>query len=1012
MLNGELDANELALLRTHPQRTDIYLALPEYTTEYAGEVETAPVAGNDGVFEFDVHNLSAGLLTNCVSGMTVWIGSAPGLYDIGVARLRDSTAHGPSWDHGDGTGTLYIGTTSEIPFATPPPIQYVTVLNEFGLWPRHPYVDPVAGTVYMDRDIPHTNQHIYFDPVPVFGPHVVIELVGGTAVVAFDASLSYSCAEPASVLSYVWWCAGAVVSSPATATTNITFSTAGTYRVRLMLTATYGAITKTTTAYRYVIVHDVENPLIKAPVLESCEGDYDTGGWSYRVTLHSEATRTNIRDRQLCILVAKDWYGDTQQSIGPIAGRENIVCVGWIDGESITRSNDTGDVSFDVQGPHFWLEKMPGYPTGVDDKTSAPTAWTEIEKLTIRKGVWHFLHWRTTTTTIMDIPMLCPTWEIATPRRLATTYTPAGSLSEQLRAIADRIFARAICDRYGRIYCDVDPQITSLANRVYPDVYSQSPDMADTDWRDNITIERRTISETAIADVSGIFWSGAVAGSMALFALSPGHYYKHYGRSEKRDRLSLLDQAQATELAGLYSGWLNNEYPNVDIPFAANVRAFDIAPAMWLTMNIATGDTPRGIVWTNKRLIPRRISLERDEQSAIMLTDGTFEAETFALDGVTGDAPLLPPDPPEPPGPPDPWTPPLPENKDLVVVMTKNQIKYATDFFTSLTPTWTNIVDANLALAGTFYQVVVRTSGEAWLVTHGNGVSDKGTNGLWHCTNIIAPTPTWALICSENWIAARSSSGAGWLPTVVIESGGTVWAPVFGGFADPAYSTVGWFTGTIAGMAWGWRKFLPAWANNKYDAGQWSACATAADDIMIGMRFIGSGGGRYASLKSGVNIIANAAGSNNFPVVGLDGYLIGAANEVGPVWISPALNGGSEVYLDADGTRPIARLGATLWTDYTDQYLMTDGPVEVARPNGVDPVGAFSTASASGGSYVYVNDTSHIIWIARTASATNSKRSIAYTVDGGVNWLTKDGDFGVYNGGILTIRPVVRYLKI
>ena len=478
MLNGELTAAELALVRTHPQRTDLYLAIPTYSVIYTARVNGTP-ASTDGIYEITFDG-GAGTLTDVKAGMTMMVGSAAGLNDIGIARIRQDAALIDT--------EFQIGTTSEIDFADD---QYITITNEFGLWPRHPYVDPATGTAYMDQDIAYTNQHRYYDPVPVMGTHAVAELTGASVSIPWDASDSYSCSDEASVLSYAWTCAGAVVSTPAASTTDIVFSSAGTYLVRLVLTADYGGgITKSTIGYRYVVIYDAEHPLIKAPVLESCEGDYSAGGWSYRVTLYDECDTATIRNRALCLLVAKDWYGTTQQSIGPMIGRENIVCIGWINGESILRPNDRAGVTFEVNGPMWWLEKMEGYPTGVDDDTAPPTAWTTIEELNTRKGLWHFLHWRTTATSILDIPMIVPAWEVAAPRRLATTYTPAGSLSEQLRAIADRIFMKAVADRYGRIYCDVDPNLTEVVNRTFPDVFANSPELTEADWRDEIKIGR------------------------------------------------------------------------------------------------------------------------------------------------------------------------------------------------------------------------------------------------------------------------------------------------------------------------------------------------------------------------------------------------------------------------------------------------------------------------------------------------------------------------------------------
>ena len=52
MIAGQLETSELALLRTRPQRTQLYLAIPEYHTIYTARTDGAP-ADNDNVISVD-----------------------------------------------------------------------------------------------------------------------------------------------------------------------------------------------------------------------------------------------------------------------------------------------------------------------------------------------------------------------------------------------------------------------------------------------------------------------------------------------------------------------------------------------------------------------------------------------------------------------------------------------------------------------------------------------------------------------------------------------------------------------------------------------------------------------------------------------------------------------------------------------------------------------------------------------------------------------------------------------
>ena len=478
-------------------------------------------------------------------------------------------------------------------------------------------------------------QHVYMDPVPVIGTHAVLELPGATVSATFDASDSYPCIGIPTSYDYAWYVDNVLVSNAVSVT--IAFAATGTYVIRLEITANYivGSVVVAqpiSISVRYVIVHDKAHPLNTSFLIESKPtGDYQDGGWNYSITMHTNATEASIRDRTLVLLVARDWYGSTEQSIGPIEGAENIVCAGWIDGESLQRLNDLSTVTFDVQGPAWWLSAKRGFPTGIDDTNVAPTDWLHIQALDTRKGLFSFLHWRTTTTAVTDC------YITADNHRLASTYTPAGVLAEQLRAIAQRVNAGIVCDRYGRLFCEIDTQFIAPASRTFPVVQT----MVNRDWRDEITIRRNVVPEVGQVDLSGVYYSGDFATSNSIFSLAPGHYPKHHGANvQKVERIALDNQAEANLVAGLWLGYLNNEFPEVDTPMSSNYRAVDIAPRMFVQQNSDSSETPRGLEWNNKKLIPREVSFNYDPREALLLTDIAFEAETFSSDAVTGDPPI------------------------------------------------------------------------------------------------------------------------------------------------------------------------------------------------------------------------------------------------------------------------------------------------------------------------------------------------------------------------------------
>lgn len=630
-------AGELSSFRLDGQYAKLYLGIMQPATVGTAQISSAP-SSNDQVVNLSLKSWSWGSgYSTAEKDLLVYIGSAAGGYDKGMIRLRETLTGTPT--------SMDIGETSEIDFAVD---DYVTIVDEFNIHPKHLFIDG-SGVVYMDYDISYSDQHADADPTPVLGPlFVPVWLTGATVDVDFDGSGSWVLGD--SVDSFSWSAPGASgTSGTATATPTITYNAAGLYRVSCTVTAVNG---KTFTGYRYVRVYTAADPPITQFELESLSGSWDTGGWTGRVVLKNDATTTDIRDRALICLFAKDFYGsDGETSIGPIADRETILAIGWVSGESIEWDPEEGTVGFDIQGPQFWLQSMNGYPSGLESVSGTPDAWTEFGTLTPRKGFWHFLHWRTTLTRIIDINLTSDTTEIA------LFNASPGTLWDQLSSEAfATIFAKPACDRYGRLYVEVEPNIVPTGSRSgWPTVITATTQ----DLRRPITIERQTVKQCGLVDLSGVFYEVASSTGTPLFSLAPGHIPAWHGASiERYERVALTSQGQANTLAGLILGQRNNKYPNVSLPFACNIRLIDITPHQYVKITISAGDTERGISGTLS-MFPKTVSFSYDPNSGILLCDVQAEGETddTGAPNIDGD---VPPDPPEggnPPLPPPEWDP-------------------------------------------------------------------------------------------------------------------------------------------------------------------------------------------------------------------------------------------------------------------------------------------------------------------------------------------------------------------
>ena len=614
---------ELTLYRTSPKRTKLRAAIFQPTTMYTARInQTFP--SWDGVLEI-TYDGGSGTLANVLPDMTLLIGSSAGAHDIGIVRIRsvDSTK-------------FYIGETSGMEFADN---QFLTAVDDFGLWARHVLIDD--GESFMDGGTAYSDQHTAFDPVPIMGSHRVLKLTGATVSAVFNFSGSYALGS--SISAYSCSAPGSSSSSGMTTSTpTISWNSVGWKKVYLTLTAANG---KQFFGVRYVYIWSEASPPSRAKI-ENCREDSEDGGWSFDLTMLDDCDLTTVRDHALVILFGEDYYGNTQSNIGPIPGCENIYVVGWINSRQAINWNPVqGSVAFNVQGAQHFFRRIPAYPDGVELVSRPAAAWTEMQGLTVNKGLFHFLRWRTTATRIMDVQLTDSTFYTREVSSLAQ------NLWEQIREMAFlQVFARAGVNALGQLYIEVHPQLVPEADRDWPTVMT----IQKGDWIGEIDFDRVAGNECAQVNLKGVAVNEAGRGT-PFFSLSVGHTYTHYGEPDIQDNLLVSTQAQANSLAGLYFGWRNNPYPDIPVSFKAPVRLIDCFPRQQCAISIAAGDTPRGIAYSGA-LIPKSVELVQDADGYVH-SEVVFEAETFEAPSVNGDVPgsgdvSVPPTPPLPPLPP------------------------------------------------------------------------------------------------------------------------------------------------------------------------------------------------------------------------------------------------------------------------------------------------------------------------------------------------------------------------
>jgi hypothetical protein len=159
-----MTSTELGLIRSDEQSSELYLAVYKPPVVYSATVNQ-DFTSLDKIISI-VYAGGNGDLADVIPGMTMYVGSAAGLSDIGMCRVRKD----PTED------TLYIGENSDIVWARG---LFLTIVDDFDIWARHISINDKVP--YMDYDIPYSNQHTDTKPIPIIGPRLVPAWIASVA---------------------------------------------------------------------------------------------------------------------------------------------------------------------------------------------------------------------------------------------------------------------------------------------------------------------------------------------------------------------------------------------------------------------------------------------------------------------------------------------------------------------------------------------------------------------------------------------------------------------------------------------------------------------------------------------------------------------------------------------------------------------------------------------------------------------------------------------------------------
>ncbi len=624
-------AGELALLRSQPQQTKLFLSIFEPQTFFAAQVNDAGASKGDMVITYN--NVTAGSFLDVSGGMTLYVGTTPGSRDKGSIFVygRDAT-------------TITVGENSHINWEDD---DYLTIVNFHQIWPTYPrYIqDEEDITVFKVYNVAYIDQNEDLGSFIVMGSNYAgfIDSNTGTAQVYWDASESENLIGTTGS-SYTWSFEGGTPTGSAAITPGwVTYDTPGHYRTLLRIQTPLG---NADIGIRHVSIYDrpgvgPDNPILQWGINEF-SGSREEGGYSGRLWVKQDVA--NVVDGALIVIFADDTYGDTVQSIGGnSAQREKIVFVGYILDGSIDYDYKTSTVSFDVGSPTEIMKLGEAFSVSVEDSND-PTAdannkggdpWFYLVGLTVKTALYHYYRWHSSVYTLMDIRYIGDDFSIQFFDADRTSLYDAGNTL--LKSV---VFGASVSDRQGALYFEIDASaIDDAENNLNASMFVDS-----NDWMGSPSIVEQYTEEVSYLEAGGVINFPGSGTFAAVLAAAPGETPAYRGKNMKLSGFALSSQAQLNTLVGNIWENMNADFPEVSLDLVGNYRNLDIAPQEIVTLTLKSEDTFRGLEWEQKAFTPRAMSWTYDSLKGLFLPTINLNEITQGNAGESIVIPVAPPD--------------------------------------------------------------------------------------------------------------------------------------------------------------------------------------------------------------------------------------------------------------------------------------------------------------------------------------------------------------------------------
>lgn len=622
---------ELEAVQEHPHYVEKHLSVNPKEVVYTGIL--------DGTYERD--STSGGLvalgygsgdgdLSDVETDMLVEVGTTPGASNVGKVRIRkDPTA-----------SVLHIDEVArgDLPFGVG---QYFTVYNLFlpdvkkiRLVGRKKNGSPFFNdfTEYHNYDVAYTDENLRIEPKaniteqnedPEY-QRLPIKFAGWVdgystpfeeeyRTVTLSGASSFSIASGAATsVTYLWDVKDGTITVGTSASEDITIQFSAGFRyVTLTVTDSLG----TSSIRRVPIwVHDDDYPPVSVMTAGGKErgflitSDVTDAGRSMTFDIIGEpdnATPSEIPEgTEVCYWEFADFAG----SGVPVTYRHTYV--GWTLSET-TQIQQNGTFTLETGGIAAWLDKLIGFGTQINEVSSTPNKWYEMQGITPDRIVHYLLREYTTC-----IPML-NLYFVNIEKDIQAETAKRASVWKQCEEVlqANMCFIKA--DTGNSLFIKKHPSYL-LPDDPEPD---ETVQLTVDDWpeQNGITIAQRQFNPIGRVDGTGAYWTPGSAEPEVLASRAPG---KTIGKGEGSDSTPFQrlqgnkDDAQAelNIITGHHYARKNVATPNLNVNLLGNYDFFEPAWMEVVTL-LYTGDNIRGYGFTGaENFLVTRVNITHSEE--------------------------------------------------------------------------------------------------------------------------------------------------------------------------------------------------------------------------------------------------------------------------------------------------------------------------------------------------------------------------------------------------------------